>query len=166
MTAVDKSASRLKRLSENLARMQLSAEIVCADALEFRTEAPFDAILLDAPCTSTGTLRRHPDIAWLRRPTDIRALTEIQGALIAACAKLLKPSAPLVYAVCSLEPEEGPEITARALEQGWRRAPITPAEIAGADEFIGANGDLRTLPSHWPEIGGLDGFYAAKLVRL
>lgn len=165
VTAVDKSQPRLNRLRENLKRMGLSAEAVCADALDFHTDTPFDAVLLDAPCSSTGTLRRHPDVAWLRRPTDIRTLCELQGKLVAASAQMLKPGAPLVYAVCSLEPEEGPGLIAAALSQGWRRTPITPGAIAGADEFITKDGDLRTLPSHWPDIGGLDGFYAARLVR-
>jgi 16S rRNA (cytosine967-C5)-methyltransferase len=165
VTAVDKSASRLERLRENLARTKLSAEIICADALEFRADEPFDAILLDAPCTATGTLRRHPDVAWLRRPTDIRSLAELQSQLLAACAPLLKPDAPLVYAVCSLEPEEGPSIVSEALRKGWARAPLAPGDAPGAEPFIDANGDLRTLPSHWPDIGGLDGFYAARLIR-
>jgi 16S rRNA (cytosine967-C5)-methyltransferase len=160
VTAVDKSEARLKRLRENLARTKLDAEVICADALKFIAE-PFDAVLLDAPCTSTGTLRRHPDVAWLRRPTDVRALAELQAQLVAACAKLLKPGAPLVYAVCSLEPEEGPGVVADALQKGWRRAPLT-SEIAA--EFITAEGDMRTHPGFWPEIGGLDGFYVARLV--
>lgn len=162
VTAVDKSDQRLERLRENLARTKLSAEIIAADALEFKAE-PFDAILLDAPCTSTGTLRRHPDVAWLRRPTDVRTLAELQTKLIAASAKLLKPGAPLLYAVCSLEPEEGPGVVAEALRNGWRRDPLTPAELPA--ELITTDGDMRTLPSHWPEIGGLDGFYAARLLR-
>ncbi|MBC7769996.1 MAG: methyltransferase domain-containing protein, partial [Phycisphaerales bacterium] len=161
VTAIDKSEARLMRLRENLARTKLSAEIVCADALNFRAE-PFDAILLDAPCTSTGTLRRHPDVAWLRRPTDVRALADLQSKLIAAAATLLKPGAPLVYAVCSLEPEEGPGVVAEALRQGWRRDPLR-SEIPA--EFITADGDLRTHPAHWPNTGGLDGFYAARLLR-
>lgn len=162
VTAVDKSEARLGRLRENLARTALEAEIVCADALEYRAE-PFDAILLDAPCTSTGTLRRHPDVAWLRRPTDMRALAELQSRLVAAAAPLLKPGGTLVYAVCSLEPEEGPGVVAEALRTDWRRAPLEAGEIPG--EFRTADGDLRTLPSHWPEIAGLDGFYAARLQR-
>lgn len=165
VTAVDKSAPRLERLRENLARTKLSADIVCADALAFRSETPFDAILLDAPCTATGTLRRHPDVAWLRRPTDIRALAELQSQLLAACAPLLKPGAYLVYAVCSLEPEEGLGVISEALRNGWTRAPLAPNAIPGANAFITEDGDLRTLPSHWPEIGGLDGFYAARLRR-
>ncbi|MEZ5960906.1 MAG: transcription antitermination factor NusB [Hyphomonadaceae bacterium] len=161
VTAVDKSEVRLKRLRENLARTKLKAEVVCADALEFKAE-PFDAVLLDAPCTSTGTLRRHPDVAWLRRPTDVKALSDLQAQLIEAAAKLLKPGAPLVYAVCSLEPEEGPGVVADALRKGWRRNPLTTEIPAG---FITADGDMRTHPGLWPEIGGLDGFYAARLVR-
>lgn len=161
VTAVDKSEARLKRLRENLARTRLQAEVICADALEFRAEA-FDAVLLDAPCTSTGTLRRHPDVAWLRRPTDVRALAELQAKLVAASAKLLKPGAPLVYAVCSLEPEEGPGIVAEALRHHWRRAP-TSDDIPA--EFITPDGDMRTHPGLWPELGGLDGFYAARLLR-
>ncbi|MEZ5957469.1 MAG: transcription antitermination factor NusB [Hyphomonadaceae bacterium] len=161
VTAVDKSEARLKRLRENLARTKLEAHVVCADALEFKAE-PFDAVLLDAPCTSTGTLRRHPDVAWLRRPTDVKALSDLQTQLVAAAAKLLKPGAPLVYAVCSLEPEEGPGVVAAALRDGWKRAPLS-SEIPV--EFVTAEGDMRTHPGQWPEIGGLDGFYAARLLR-
>jgi len=164
VTAVDKSAARLGRLRDNLARVKLNAEIVCADAIAFRAE-PFDAVLLDAPCSSTGTLRRHPDVAWLRRPTDIRALAELQSQLIAAAARLLKPGGRLVYAVCSLEPEEGPGVTAEALKQGWARVAIDGDEFPGAQGLITPDGDLRTLPSHWAEIGGLDGFYAVRLER-
>ena len=161
VTAVDKSEARLKRLRENLVRTKLEADVICADALQFKAE-PFDAILLDAPCTSTGTLRRHPDVAWLRRPTDVRALAELQSQLVAAAAKLLKPGAPLIYAVCSLEPEEGPGVVAEALRNGWRREPLSN-EIPA--EFINADGDMRTHPGQWPEIGGLVGFYAARLLR-
>lgn len=164
VTAVDKSNARLNRLRENLARTKLKAEVIAADALEYRAE-PFDAVLLDAPCTSTGTLRRHPDVAWLRRPTDVRALAELQSKLVAAAAKLLKPGAPLLYAVCSLEAEEGDGVVADALKNGWRRDPFKRGDVPGADEFINATGDLRTLPAYWPDIGGLDGFYAARLVR-
>lgn len=165
VTAVDKSRERLARVRENLARTRLTANVVCADALEFRDDARFDAVLLDAPCTSTGTLRRHPDVAWLRRPADIRALAELQSRMIAAASAHLKPDGVLVYAVCSLEPEEGPGVVTGALKQGWKRQPIRPGEFAGAEGLITSDGDLRTLPSHWPEIGGLDGFYAARLQR-
>jgi 16S rRNA (cytosine967-C5)-methyltransferase len=162
VTAVDKSPARLERLRENLARTHLEAELIGADALTFRAE-PFDAILLDAPCTSTGTLRRHPDVAWLRRPTDIRTLADLQARLIDAARELLKPGAALVYAVCSLEPEEGPGVVAGALQRGWRRMAFP--DVPGAAPFVTSDGDLRTLPWHWPEIGGMDGFFAARLVR-
>jgi 16S rRNA (cytosine967-C5)-methyltransferase len=165
VTAVDKSDTRLNRLRENLARTKLSAEVICADALEFKASERFDAILLDAPCSATGTLRRHPEIAWQRKPTDIRALMQLQGQLLGACASLLKPHAPLIYAVCSLEPEEGPGVIAQALQQGWTRAPLTAGDIPGGEAFLTTEGDLRTLPSHWNDNGGLDGFYAARLVR-
>ncbi len=165
VTALDKSSSRLDRLRENLARTKLSAEITCADALDYRPSLLFDAVLLDAPCTSTGTLRRHPDVAWLRRPNDVRALAELQLKLLSASAAMLKPGGTLTYAVCSLEPEEGPGIAAQALKRGWTRAPIARGELPRADGFITQDGDLRTLPSHWNDKGGLDGFYAARLLR-
>jgi 16S rRNA (cytosine967-C5)-methyltransferase len=164
VTAVDKAEGRLARVRENLQRMGLEAKVVCADALTYQDE-PFDAVLLDAPCTATGTLRRHPDVAWLRRPNDIGVLVKLQGRLVEAAGRLLKPGAPLVYAVCSLEPEEGEGVVAQALGKGWRRAPLAVGDVAGADEFITETGDLRTLPSHWSEVGGLDGFFAARLVR-
>jgi 16S rRNA (cytosine967-C5)-methyltransferase len=163
VTALDRSAERLPRLRDNLARTKLHAEIICADALEVSPDALFDAILLDAPCTSTGTLRRHPELAWLRRPGDVRALAALQAKLLAASATMLKPGGALVYAVCSLEPEEA--IAAQALQHGWTRVPVPRGEIAGTDDFITKDGDLRTLPSHWGDIGGLDGFYAVRLMR-
>lgn len=163
VAAVDKSRARLARLRENLVRTKLTAEIVCADALAFSVDAPFDAILLDAPCTSTGTLRRHPDVAWLRRPNDVRALAELQLKLVMAASRLLKPGGTLVYAVCSLEPEEGAGVVAEALRRGWRRRALTEQAFAGAEGLITREGDLRTLPSGWPERGGMDGFFAARL---
>jgi 16S rRNA (cytosine967-C5)-methyltransferase len=166
VTAVDRSAERLQRLRENLARAKLEATVVARDALTLKIKEPFDAVLLDAPCSSTGTLRRHPDVAWLRRPSDVQALADLQGRLLTHAATMVMPGGTLVYAVCSLEPEEGPAIAAQALKSGaWTRVPIARGEIAGADEFITDDGDLRTLPSQWSEIGGLDGFYAVRLVR-
>jgi 16S rRNA (cytosine967-C5)-methyltransferase len=95
----------------------------------------------------------------------VRTLAALQARLVDAAARLLKPGGRLVYAVCSLEPEEGLGVVAGALQNGWRRAPLDAEEFAGAAPFITPDGDLRTLPSHWPEIGGLDGFYAARLMR-
>ncbi|MBI3437613.1 MAG: methyltransferase domain-containing protein, partial [Proteobacteria bacterium] len=166
MTAVDRSAERLERLRENLARTRLEATVVTRDALSLKIKEPFDAVLLDAPCSSTGTLRRHPDVAWLRRPSDIQSLADLQRRLLAHAATMVKPGGILVYAVCSLEPEEGPAIAEQALKSGaWTHAPVSCGEIPGADAFVTAEGDLRTLPSYWPEIGGLDGFYVARLRR-
>jgi 16S rRNA (cytosine967-C5)-methyltransferase len=166
VTAVDRSSERLQRLRENLARTKLDATLIARDALDLRIKEPFDAVLLDAPCTATGTVRRHPDIAWLRRPSDIQTLAELQGRLLAHAATMVKSGGLLVYAVCSLEPEEGRAIAAQALKSSaWTHAPIARGEIEGADEFITADGDLRTLTSQWSEIGGLDGFYAVRLVR-
>lgn len=163
VTALDIDARRLERLKANLARTGLSADIVCADAAAWRARDLFDAILLDAPCTATGTLRRRPDAAWLRRPTDVESLAALQGRLVRAALENLRPGGALVYAVCSLEPEEGPALVARLLSEGAAaRSPLTDEAPA---PFITPEGDLRTLPSHWSEIGGLDGFYAARLRR-
>jgi 16S rRNA (cytosine967-C5)-methyltransferase len=166
VTAVDRSAERLERLRENLARTSLDATVIARDALSLKIKERFDAVLLDAPCTATGTLRRHPDVAWLRRPSDIQALADLQTRLLAHAATMVKAHGTLVYAVCSLEPEEGPAIAAQAVQSGlWKRSPIRRNEIEGADAFVTPEGDLRTLPSHWAEIGGLDGFYAVRLER-
>jgi len=162
--ALDHSQDRLARLHENLARTRLEAEIVCADALRYRPREPVDAILLDAPCTATGTLRRHPDIAWLRRPADVPKLAALQRDMIGAAASMLKPGGTLVYAVCSLEPEEGAACVDASLSAaGLTRSPLAPGELPGADEFLDASGALRTHPGQWRERGGLDGFYAARL---
>ena len=171
VTAVDRSGARLLRLQENLARLKLSAEVVEADATQFRAE-PFDAVLLDAPCTATGTLRRHPDIALTKRPGDIATLAELQGRLLAHGADLVKVGGTLVYSTCSLEPEEGEEQVVRFLSArpDFARAPLPPDEIAGLAPFITPQGDVRTLPSHWmrgeQERSGLDGFFAARLTRI
>ncbi|MGY3694362.1 16S rRNA (cytosine967-C5)-methyltransferase [Bradyrhizobium sp. USDA 3240] len=172
VTAVDRSPARVARLRDNLTRLELQAETVVADAAEWPAEAAsFDGILVDAPCTSTGTIRRHPDVAWLRQEGDIAALTALQKRLLLKAANLLKPGGTLVYCTCSLEPEEGEHAIAALLESesGLRRAPVEKDEVAGLDDIITADGDLRTLPSHLPNadprLGGLDGFYAARLVK-
>jgi 16S rRNA (cytosine967-C5)-methyltransferase len=170
VTAIDRSAARLVRLRENLARLSLQAETVTADVLEWQS-GPFDAVLLDAPCSATGTIRRHPDVPWLKAEADIAALTSLQQRLLDRAIDLLKPGAILVYCVCSLEPEEGVnQIDALlARNTGVARKPITAQEVYGHAEFVTADGDLRTLPLHLsdpdPRWGGLDGFYAARLTR-
>jgi 16S rRNA (cytosine967-C5)-methyltransferase len=170
VTAVDRSPGRLNRLRENLARVSLHAETVAADALEWQHE-PFDAVLLDAPCSSTGTIRRHPDVPWLKSEADISLLTSLQQRLLDQAVGLLKPGASLIYCVCSLEPEEGQNQIEALLARDSRvsRKPITAQDVYGRDEFVTAEGDLRTLPLHLPDSdprwGGLDGFYAARLIR-
>ena len=165
VTAVDRDGSRLDRLRENLARLRLGAEIVEADALTWRPTAPPSAVLLDAPCSATGTIRRHPDIPHLRRPQDVEALAGQQAALIAAAAAMLPPGGRLVYAVCSLQPEEGPGQIAAALAAGLTLAPFAPAELAALPEALTPEGCVRTHPGLWSERGGMDGFFVARFVR-
>ena len=131
----------------------------------------FDRILVDAPCTSTGTIRRHPDVAWLRQESDILALAALQKRLLQRAVALLKPRGTLIYCTCSLEPEEGEQaiVSLLAADPEMRRMPIEAGEVAGLDEIVTADGDLRTLPCHLPHadprLAGLDGFYAARLVK-
>jgi len=170
VTAVDRSHARLARLRENLTRLGLTAETVEADALEWQAE-PFDAVLLDAPCSSTGTIRRHPDIPWLKREADLATMTALQTRLLEKAATLVRPGGTLVYCTCSLEPEECEAQVSAFLARtpGLTRRGITAAEVGGQAGFVTAAGDLRTLPCHWPDpdprMAGLDGFYAARLDR-
>jgi len=171
--AIDRSPARMARLRDNLVRLSLQAEAVVTDACEWQStnQGGFDGILLDAPCTSTGTIRRHPDVAWLRQEDDIAQLATLQKRLLQKAVSLLRPGGTLVYCTCSLEPEEGEGIIAELLaaEAGLRRVPIEPSEVGGVTELISGDGDLRTLPCHLPHadprLAGLDGFYAARLVR-
>jgi 16S rRNA (cytosine967-C5)-methyltransferase len=181
VVAVDRSESRLKRLRQNLARLDLTAEMVAADAAQWRA-GPFDAVLLDAPCSSTGTIRRHPDIPWVKREADIAALAALQRRLIARAAELTKPGGMLVYCTCSLEPEEGVDVVRDLLSNNsnLRRRPIAAAEIHAIEslepenlevgQWLTADGDLRTLPCHLGDpdsrMAGLDGFYVARLQRI
>jgi 16S rRNA (cytosine967-C5)-methyltransferase len=166
VTALDIAEDRLARLHENLARTGLTAEIVAADALSWSPAEPFDAILLDAPCTATGTLRRHPDLPHLRRPGDAARLAALQDSLLDRAAGWLKPGGRLVFATCSLLPEEGEARAAAFLQRqpSMRRLPVTAAET-GEPAFVSAPGDLRTRPDHWADTGGIDGFFAARLTR-
>jgi len=170
VTAVDRSPARVARLRENLARLSLTAQTEALDVLEWQAE-PFDAVLLDAPCSSTGTIRRHPDVPWLKGETEITVLTGLQQKLLDRAVALTKPGGTLVYCVCSLEPEEGEQQIEALLARNpdVARAPITAADVFGQSDFISAQGDLRTLPQMLPDAdprwGGLDGFFAARLVR-
>ena len=171
VTAVDRSAARLARLAANLARLGLRADIVAADATQWEAES-FDAVLLDAPCLSTGTIRRHPDIAWIKREDDLAPLADLQRRLLDRAVALTKPGGLIVYCTCSLEPEEGERQIAALLARDGRvrRRPIAPDEVGGLRELVSPAGDLRTLPCHLPaddpRLAGLDGFYAARLERV
>jgi 16S rRNA (cytosine967-C5)-methyltransferase len=173
VVAVDRSPARMARLRDNLTRLGLAADTVVADAVDWQGTEPggFDGVLLDAPCSSTGTIRRHPDIAWLRQEADIAALTALQKRLLQKAASLLKPGGMLIYCTCSLEPEEGIEPIAALLagDPSLHRLPIAASEVAGLSEIVTPEGDLRTLPCHLPHVdpqfGGLDGFYVARLTK-
>jgi 16S rRNA (cytosine967-C5)-methyltransferase len=170
VTAVDRSPARVARLRENLARLKVDAEMQVADVLEWNA-GPFDAVLLDAPCSSTGTIRRHPDVPWLKSEADIGALVGAQQKLLDRAAELVRPGGTLVYCVCSMEPEEGEAQIASLLARNpaLARKPITPVDVFGHAEFVTSDGDLRTSPVHLPDPdplwAGLDGFFAARLVR-
>ncbi len=169
VTAIDRSAPRLERLQRNLDRLGLAAEIVTGDALSLDRAGEFDAVLLDAPCSATGTIRRHPDVAWTKAPQDITRLTILQAKLLDKAAALVKPGGRLVYCTCSLEPQEGERQISDFLAAypAFERVPVEPAEVGGLSELIDANGDLRTLPCHLgggtDARGGLDGFFASRL---
>jgi 16S rRNA (cytosine967-C5)-methyltransferase len=174
--AVDRAQSRIERVRVNLQRLGLTAQVITADILtadvsQWPTQS-FEAILLDAPCSSTGTIRRHPDVPWRKRPDDIAALATMQRAMLERAAALLAPGGRIVYCVCSLEPEEGLGIVTDFLSgnSAFRRHPIAAAELDGIAEILTPAGDLRTLPCHFtdpdPRMAGLDGFFAARIERI
>jgi 16S rRNA (cytosine967-C5)-methyltransferase len=164
VTAVERDPKRAARLRENLARLKLAATVVEADAAQWSPGERFDAVLLDAPCTATGTIRRHPDVPHLKRPRDLASAAEAQARLLAAAAKLLAPGGRLVFATCSLQPEEGEAHLARVAALGLRPDPFAPEELPGLPEAIAPGGWLRTTPDLLAAEGGLDGFFAARLV--
>jgi 16S rRNA (cytosine967-C5)-methyltransferase len=165
VTAVEIDPSRAERIRENLKRTGLDARIVESDARDFTGTAPL--VLLDAPCTATGTIRRHPDLPWIKSAADVMAQASLAYDLLESAAAMVAPGGLLVFAVCSLEREEGEEQIAAFLNDHpeFSRAPVTPKELSGHGEWITADGDLRTLPSHLADQGGMDGFYAARLRR-
>jgi 16S rRNA (cytosine967-C5)-methyltransferase len=175
VTAIDRSPNRIARLKDNLSRLELASETVVADATEWQGGVSggdlFDGVLVDAPCSATGTIRRHPDVAWLKNEADLGALVALQKRLLQRAVELLKPGGTLVYCTCSLEPEEGETAIAAFLDSEPRvkRMPVDAAEVAGLSEILTPDGEIRTLPSHLPHadprLGGLDGFYAARLMK-
>ena len=171
LTAVDLSENRLGRLRQNLARLNLTAELVAADILAWEAGQEFDAVLLDAPCTATGTIRRHPDIPWLKRPADIASLAPLQARMLDRAAMLVRPGGLLVYSTCSLEPEEGEAQIAPFLVRhpDFAIEPVQAKELFGLGHLLHADGMLRTLPCHGfgaaEALHGMDGFFAARLRR-
>lgn len=166
--AVERDATRLARVRQNLARTGLEATLVEADVRDYRPEAPADFVLLDAPCTATGTIRRHPELPWNKSASDVTLCEQGAAELLDAAIAMVAPGGLLVFAVCSLEPEEGPEQIGRFLAHNDRfaREPLSGADVFGMTELVSADGDLRTLPCHLGGKGGMDGFYAARLRRL
>jgi 16S rRNA (cytosine967-C5)-methyltransferase len=171
VTAIDASKNRLARFGLNLGRLGLPAKLVQADILDFRPEELFDAVLLDAPCSSTGTVRRHPDVPWTKSPVDIGKLAALQARMLAAAVGLVRPGGRIVFSNCSLDPLEGETLYAAflATAAGVAADPILPGEIAGVDEFLTGQGTLRTTPADMdlgsPGISGMDGFFAARMRR-
>ena len=167
MTAVDLDFKRMSRVISNAARLGLDVKCEVADAREWRPKAPADAVLLDAPCSATGTLRRHPEIFWRKDLSDVLAQSGLQRELLKAAAAMVKPNGRLVYCVCSLAREEGEDVVEEFLAENsaFSREPVQASELGGETALVTASGDLRTLPSHWLEEGGMDGVYAARLRR-
>jgi 16S rRNA (cytosine967-C5)-methyltransferase len=167
VTAIDRSSRRLDRLMANLNRLGMPVTAIAADALTWRPNELVDAVLLDAPCTATGAIRRHPDVPHLKQPDDVARLSVVQENLLRAAVEMLRPGGTLVYCTCSLEPEEGLQRVEALLRSGApvERRPLDPDEIAAPAEWVTDEGDLRTLPCHLPEYDGIDGFYAARLIK-
>ena len=168
IVALDRSDTRLKRLRANLERTHLSAEVVVTPAEDWEDDRRFDAVLLDAPCTATGTFRRNPEVLRATKPADVAKLADVQHRLLDAAAERVKPGGRLVYCVCSLEREEGETQIIAFLRRNpaFRTVKADPAAIGAPAEALTPEGWLRILPSMWAEKGGVDGFFAAKLERV
>lgn len=164
VTSVDRSAERMKRLKENMKRLRLSAETVIADATEWRPEQQFDAVLVDAPCTATGTLRRHPDIALTKTGRDVATMAALQKSILENAIRAVRPGGRLVFCTCSLQPEEGPDLVTAFLDRHHNVtiSPISPDDVCGMADVVTPEGYLRTLPHQGGEWGGWDGFFAGR----
>ncbi|WOC16429.1 RsmB/NOP family class I SAM-dependent RNA methyltransferase [Pseudochrobactrum sp. MP213Fo] len=170
VTAFDINKNRLKRLKTNLDRLQLSAELIATNILDYQTDELFDAILLDAPCSSTGTVRRHPDVLWTKTPEDITRLSQVQLNLLRHAVQLVKPDGIIVFSNCSLNREEGEDMVEMIINEGILvPAPFKPEELKGMEQLITDQGFLRStpadLPHDEPKMAGLDGFFAARFRR-
>ena len=167
VTAIERDPARIERLTANLKRWGLHAEVINEDATIWRPWGLFDAVLLDAPCSATGTIRRHPDVARVKRLREVQTVSQVQDTLLEAAVAMLRPGGRLIYAVCSLQPEEGaPRIEAAIARGGVRLDPFRPEELAALPEALTKEGFLRTHPGLWKDRGGMDGFFAARLIRL
>ena len=155
----------MARVKENLERTSLSAELVVADALEWAAETPFDSILLDAPCSATGTLRRHPDLPFVKDGSEIAGLVDLQARLLDRALGWLKPGGRIVYCTCSLLPEEGEGQLAAVLARTPGLSVVRPALPGVPPEWITTAGGLRLRPDYWAEKGGMDGFFMVCLER-
>lgn len=169
VTAVDRSAPRMRRLHDNLDRLQLrAAETVVADAVTWRPVQRAEAVIVDVPCTATGTIRRHPDLPYLKSRSDIGRLADLQRRMLVAAVDMTVPGGVIVYACCSLQPEEGRQQIDALIASGApvAHSPVDVAEVGGRGEFLSPAGDLRTMPYHLGAYGGMDGFFASRLRRL
>lgn len=170
VTAVDQSPARMQRLQENMQRLQLEIQAITADLLQWQPDEAYeayDAILLDAPCSATGTIRRHPELPWIRTEKELKRLVQIQQKLLHRVVKWLKPGGTLLYAVCSLQPEEGERQIAELVKSGKvKLASISAEEAADQPDWLLPDGTVRTLPSHLAGQGGMDGFFIARMRRL
>lgn len=171
VTAVDRSISRMKRLAENMARLRFETEMLTAeiaDSSVWQPKEKAEFVLCDAPCSATGTLRRHPDVARLKSENDMRGLVEIQKRLLANAVTMLTSKGILIYCTCSLQKDEGERQIAQFLQQEFnmRRLPISAVEIGGIEDAITPEGDVRLLPYHLAAQGGIDGFYISRLQKI
>jgi len=171
VTAVEQSPNRMARLKENLGRLKLEAELVQGDLFSFQPDVPFDGVLLDAPCSSTGTTRRHPDVLWTKGSADITKLAALQAKMLRHTVSLVRPGGLIVFSNCSLDPLEGEQLVADLLAEDPRleRVPVSPLEWPGLEEAVSPSGEFRTTPAMLPSVdgmpGGLDGFFASVLRR-
>ena len=167
--AVDRSAKRLEKLKENMARLALEekVDVVAADGAAWQPSEPADIVLLDAPCTATGTIRRHPDVMHLKSDKDLTQLCDVQTRLLNNAAAMIKSGGMIIYCTCSLQKLEGENQVENFLKEhsNFKRLPIAPAEIGDLDMLVTADGDLRVLPYHLAPQGGMDGFYVARLLK-
>ena len=172
VTALELSANRARRLTSNLQRLRLDAEVIVADLTTFEPDTPFDAVLLDAPCSSTGTIRRHPDVAWTKGPDDIAKLASVQRRMLESAARLVRPGGVVVFSNCSLDPIEGEHVVRDFLTHAgnMRLKPVVQGEFAWADAHLAEPGWLRTTPAdlvlETTALSGMDGFFAARLRRV